>query len=57
VDDDGIGLPPAFDVAGSETLGLQLVAGLVQQIDGSLTVDRGEPGARFTVVFPQERAR
>jgi two-component sensor histidine kinase len=52
VADDGVGL--AADAAGerSSSLGMQLVRGLVRQLDGSLTVENGR-GARFVVSFPQ----
>jgi PAS domain S-box-containing protein len=57
VRDDGVGLPDSFDFSRTETLGLQLVQGLVQQIDGRISVLRGETGAVFNVVFPKERGR
>ena len=37
--DDGVGLPNSFDDMSAETLGLQLVATLVEQLDGELTVN------------------
>jgi PAS domain S-box-containing protein len=52
--DDGIGLPPQFDLRAVDTLGLQLVRGLVQQIDGSLEV-RSIIGTEFRIDFPSER--
>jgi PAS domain S-box-containing protein len=52
VRDDGIGLPANLDING--TLGLQLVQGLVQQIDGTLAVT-ANGGAQFTITFPAER--
>ncbi|MCU1229418.1 MAG: signal transduction histidine kinase [Acidobacteria bacterium] len=57
VRDDGIGLPRALEIERTETLGLRLVAGLVQQIDGKLTIERGESGAAFSMVFPAERGK
>jgi len=53
--DDGIGLPPRFDLHSIETLGLQLVRGLVQQIDGCLEV-RSIIGTEFRIEFPAERS-
>jgi two-component sensor histidine kinase len=51
VADDGIGLPADFDVHAPLTLGLQLIAALVEQLDGTLSVEsRG--GAQFSVSFP-----
>jgi len=48
--DDGPGLPPGLDHAGSEGLGLGLVALLVRQIGGSLVTGPG-PGAHFELRF------
>lgn len=42
VRDNGVGLPPALDVDHTETLGLQLVRTLVDQLHGALEVVRGE---------------
>ncbi|HEV2720192.1 MAG TPA: histidine kinase dimerization/phosphoacceptor domain -containing protein [Thermoanaerobaculia bacterium] len=52
VRDDGIGLP---DDETTGTLGLQLVRGLVAQLDGTLQVERGRGGAGFTILFRKER--
>jgi two-component sensor histidine kinase len=49
VEDDGIGLPPGYDIAGSESLGLQLVGLLVKQLDGTITAD-SQGGARFRII-------
>ena len=37
--DNGIGLPPGFDIDTARTLGLQLVSTLTEQLDGQLTVN------------------
>ena len=51
VADDGVGLPPGLDYRQSDTLGLQLVAGLAQQLGA--TVDTpAAVGAIFRLVFP-----
>jgi len=52
--DDGVGLPPQFDLGSIDTLGLQLVRGLVQQIEGSLEL-RSVIGTEFRIEFPSER--
>ena len=53
VSDDGVGLSPALDPASVTTLGLQLVRGLVKQIDGTLSIRRNNgQGTRFIVHFP-----
>ncbi len=51
VADDGVGLPPASELAGSPSLGLQLVPLFVEQLHGALQIERGD-GARFTLRFP-----
>jgi len=56
VRDDGVGLPDDMMSEGSGTLGLQLVRGLVAQLDGRLAVERGRGGAGFTISFRKERA-
>lgn len=48
--DNGKGLPENFDFRTAESLGLQLVNALVDQIDGSLHLDR-ENGTKFTIKF------
>lgn len=54
VSDDGIGIPDDFDMAGTETLGLQLVNLLTDQLGGTLEVSRAHPTA-FTLRFPIQR--
>jgi PAS domain S-box-containing protein len=49
VEDDGVGLPPGFDITGSESLGLQLVSLLVKQLDGTIAADR-QGGTRFRII-------
>ncbi|MGJ7581590.1 AAA family ATPase [Variovorax sp. RHLX14] len=53
VADDGVGLPSDIDVSQADSLGLQLVDDLTQQIHGELVVDRHR-GTRFTVTFDAE---
>ncbi len=51
VADDGIGMPPGFDFKQGSTLGLQLVAGLVErQMRGSIELGPG-PGTTWHVRF------
>ena len=49
VEDDGIGLPAGLDIARSETLGLQLVTLLVDQLDGTIEA-ASDHGTRFRIV-------
>ena len=53
VRDDGIGLPPGVDVSRPETLGLQLVRMLCDQLGAKLEV-KSEGGTEFRVTFPAE---
>lgn len=55
--DDGVGLPDDLEIELGETLGLRLVRALVQQIDGSIAIERRAPGAKFTITVPAERSR
>ena len=45
VADDGVGVASDAAGEGSSSLGMQLVRGLVRQLDGSLTVENGQGGA------------
>jgi PAS domain S-box-containing protein len=49
--DDGVGLPQAVDAGKAETLGLQLVKMLAEQLRGSVQVDSGA-GTDFRITFP-----
>lgn len=50
VTDDGVGLPDGFSLQRGKTLGAQLMAGLVNQIEGDLRVRPG-PGTRIELTF------
>ncbi|MCS6959994.1 MAG: PAS domain-containing protein [Pseudanabaenaceae cyanobacterium SKYGB_i_bin29] len=52
VADDGVGLPPNFNLQSSTSLGLRLVGRLVQQLHGHLEIGY-DGGAIFTITFPQ----
>jgi two-component sensor histidine kinase len=54
VADNGVGLPPDFDLNLLTSLGLQLVSGLTSQIDGRLEIGTG-PGTVFEMVFRESR--
>lgn len=49
--DNGLGFPPNFNIETSETLGLQLISGLVEQIDGELSY-YNQNGAIYEINFP-----
>jgi PAS domain S-box-containing protein len=50
VSDTGIGFPDRIDFRNTTTLGMQLVISLVEQLKGTITVDRSE-GTRFRIEF------
>lgn len=50
VRDNGIGLPESIDITATDSLGLQLVSTLADQINGTLTLTRKD-GTTFTLVF------
>jgi two-component sensor histidine kinase len=48
--DNGIGISPEIDLKQSKTLGLQLVDTLVEQINGTIILDRNN-GTKFNIEF------
>lgn len=54
VEDNGIGLPKGFNYLESETLGLQLVATLVEQLEGTLILE-AEKGTKFLITFEKQK--
>lgn len=56
VADDGIGIPPEFDIEHTESLGLLIVRSLTSQLQGKLSLDRSQ-GTRFEVTFPYAHER
>jgi PAS domain S-box-containing protein len=50
VGDSGVGFPPGIDFRHTDSLGLQLIGLLTEQLGGTLTLDRSE-GTRFTIRF------
>jgi PAS domain S-box-containing protein len=54
VRDDGIGLSEGVDLQEAQSLGLQVVGSLVEQLKGTVQVDR-HAGSRFTITFPAPR--
>lgn len=51
VRDEGVGLPPGFDVKAGG-LGMRLVGSFAQQLQGELQVSRKDPGTEFVLKFP-----
>jgi two-component sensor histidine kinase len=54
VEDNGVGLPPELDPRRSDSLGLQLVDDLTQQLRGIVAVNR-DGGTTFTITFDADR--
>ncbi|MCT7949572.1 PAS domain S-box protein [Ancylothrix sp. C2] len=52
VKDNGVGFPESLDWENSGTLGLRLVNSLVNQIDGTVEIDRTE-GTKFQIQFQE----
>jgi len=52
IKDNGIGFPEDLDFRNTESLGLQLVALLVDQVDGSVELNRGN-GTEFEIEFEE----
>lgn len=54
VADDGVGLPEDINIETVDSLGLQLVNTLVNQLDGELKIDRSN-GTKFQITFKQSK--
>ncbi|KQC03358.1 MAG: hypothetical protein APR53_01270 [Methanoculleus sp. SDB] len=51
VSDNGVGFPADLDFRATETLGMQLVTNLVEQLSGTIEIVRGH-GTEFVIRFP-----
>jgi PAS domain S-box-containing protein len=51
VRDNGMGIPKEFDIETTHSLGLTLVQGLVEQLEGTIELDRHQ-GTEFKITFP-----
>jgi two-component sensor histidine kinase len=56
VRDTGVGFPAGVDFRHTASLGLQLVCILTEQLNGTITLDRGHRGTTCTLMFPLETA-
>ena len=54
IKDNGVGIPEKINFPNSESLGLRLISSLVNQLDGSVILDKNQ-GTAFTITFPQEK--
>ena len=53
IEDDGVGLPPGFDLESLRSMGFSLVTGLVSQLRGECAIEGGG-GTRVRISFPRE---
>ncbi|MHB8055804.1 MAG: sensor histidine kinase, partial [Candidatus Aminicenantales bacterium] len=51
VKDNGVGLPPVFDLKGRDSFGIQIIDSLVQQLNGTLNLGKEGEGASFELLF------
>jgi two-component sensor histidine kinase len=49
--DDGVGFPQKMHFARTDTLGLQLVTSLVEQLDGTIAQQNKTKGTGFLIKF------
>lgn len=56
IGDNGVGLPPELDFRNTESLGLQLVVTLVEQLNGEIDVDLSN-GTKFLINFTFNTAK
>jgi two-component sensor histidine kinase len=54
VRDNGVGLPPDFDIEETESLGLQLVYNLTGQLNGKIQIDSSK-GTSFLIAFCNDK--
>ena len=54
IKDNGKGFPESLDYKNTESLGLQLVCLLTEQIQGTLEVNSSEKGTSFLIIFPNQ---
>ncbi len=53
--DNGIGIPSDFDWKNTTSLGMRLVTSLIDQVDGTIVLDRNQ-GTAFTITIKREPA-
>jgi PAS domain S-box-containing protein len=51
ISDDGVGIIENFDLLNSSNLGMTIVKGLLNQIDGKLSILESEQGLSFSITF------
>ena len=54
VRDEGIGLPPGFDLRKAKGLGMRIINSFSQQLNATLSVRVQNPGTEFIVTIPRQ---
>jgi two-component sensor histidine kinase len=54
VGDEGVGLPPSFDVHQARSLGMRIVRALAEQLGAEIQLRTRDPGCEFALVIPTE---
>ena len=54
IEDNGVGLPSNFEIFKSNSLGLQLVSTLVEQLDGEINI-LNEKGTKYLITFEKDK--
>ncbi len=54
IKDNGGGFPPGFDIKKSNSLGMQIILSLVEQIRGTLNYSSDQSGLEFRILFPEK---
>jgi histidine kinase len=52
VQDDGVGFKPGLDLYNSDSLGLELVCTLVEQLEGAINLDQAQ-GTKIEIAFDE----
>ncbi len=55
ISDNGVGLPESFKISESNTLGLELVKALIDQLHGNLEISRKGGGTTFLIDFSEKK--
>lgn len=56
VADNGIGFPKHIDFRNTESLGLQLIISLTEQLNGKIKLDKAAKGTKFLITFKPQKA-
>lgn len=52
VEDDGVGLPPGFDIKGTSSLGIKMIRSLARQLEGTLALEPTAGGTAMRLSLP-----